>query len=182
MAVVSRRAYWGIICGLLLPFNGIGAAANSVVGNMTSGLIEVGRGEMDWLWFSLYRAKLMTPTGLYQQEQYPQLLDIEYYREIDAKDLLQATREQWQHLGFTDVQIKSWLQLLQGRWPNVAQGDHLSFKVIDAQTSQFYFNGKPLGMIEDPQFAPAFLGIWLSAKTSRPNLRKQLLGEKSCDC
>ncbi|MGL5359930.1 MAG: chalcone isomerase family protein, partial [Shewanella sp.] len=61
-------------------------------------------------------------------------------------------------------------------------GDHLSFHIIDGQRSQFFFNQQPLNLIEEPQFAEAFLAIWLSPRTSRPELRAQLLGEKSCDC
>lgn len=152
------------------------------VQHLNSPLIEVGRGEMDWLWLSLYKAKLMTATGHYQQEQYPQLLEIEYYRDIDSEDLLQATREQWQKLGFSNTDIERWLSVLASIWPDVKQGDYLSFMVIDGKTSQFFYNQQPLNMIDDAHFAQAFLAIWLSPKTSRPSLRAQLLGEKSCDC
>ncbi|MGL4446438.1 MAG: chalcone isomerase family protein [Shewanella sp.] len=144
--------------------------------------IEVGRGEMDWLWFSLYKARLMTLNGRYQPGQYPLILDIEYYRDIAAKDLLSATQDQWQHLHFPEQDIRRWLGLLTAVWPDVKSGDHLSFNIIDGQTSQFFFNQQPLTQIEDPNFAEAFLAIWLSPHTSRPDLRAQLLGEKSCDC
>lgn len=144
--------------------------------------LEVGRAEMDWLWFNLYRARLLTLTGHYQEGQYPQLLDIEYYRDIDAEDLLEATKDQWKHLGFAENDIQRWLGLLDATWPDVKQGDHLSFKVIDGQTSQFFFNHQPLDIIHDANFADAFLAIWLSKDTSRPSLRAQLLGEKPCDC
>ncbi|GIU04323.1 chalcone isomerase family protein [Shewanella morhuae] len=155
---------------------------SSEVSEPTQNFLEVGRGEMDWLWFSLYKAKLMTLTGRYQQGQYPLLLDIEYYRDIAAEDLLQATREQWQHLLFSADDIERWQSLLTATWPDVKPGDHLSFKAIDEQTSQFFFNQQPLGVMHDANFAAAFLAIWLSKDTSRPSLRAQLLGEKSCDC
>ncbi|MGL5048677.1 MAG: chalcone isomerase family protein [Shewanella sp.] len=150
--------------------------------DVTQTLLEVGRGEMDWLWFNLYKAKLMTPTGRYQQGQYPLVLDIEYYRDIESEDLLKATKDQWQHLAFAENDIQRWMGLLNAIWPDVKQGDHLSFKVIDGQTSLFFVNQQPLDMIHDANFAEAFLAIWLSKHTSRPNLRAQLLGEKSCDC
>ena len=150
--------------------------------DVTQTFQEVGRGEMDWLWFSLYKAKLMTVNGRYQQGQYPLLLDIEYYRDIESEDLLEATKDQWQHLAFAENDIQRWLSLLTATWPDVKQGDHLSFKVMDGQTSQFFFNHQPLEIIQDADFAEAFLAIWLSKDTSRPSLRAQLLGEKPCDC
>ncbi|MFB2659335.1 chalcone isomerase family protein [Shewanella mangrovisoli] len=181
-AMFSRRRYLCALCGLLLPVAGYSATPAAIENTLSSGLVEVGRGEMDWLWFNVYKAKLMTSTGKYQSGIYPQLLDIEYYRDIEANDLLEATADQWRHLGYTKDEIANWLQLLKGIWPNVVPGDHLSFKLIDAQRSQFFFNGQPLGIIEEPKLAEAFLAIWLSTNTSRPTLRAQLLGEKSCDC
>ncbi|MEL4239988.1 chalcone isomerase family protein [Shewanella xiamenensis] len=182
MSMLSTKTYLSAIFGLLLLFPGYANSTATVDNSVTLDLVEVGRGEMDWLWFNLYKARLMTPTGQYQQGEYPQLLDIEYYRDIDAADLLEATADQWRHLGYADSDIGHWLNLLKGIWPDVTLGDHLSFKIIDANQSQFYFNQQPLGLIQEPQFAQAFLAIWLSTKTSRPSLRAQLLGEKSCDC
>jgi hypothetical protein len=37
-------------------------------------------------------------------------------------------------------------------------------------------NDKPIGNIDDAEFARAFFAIWLDPKTSEPSLRKQLLG------
>ncbi|MFB2773706.1 chalcone isomerase family protein [Shewanella xiamenensis] len=182
MSMLSTKTYLSAIFGLLLLFPGYANSTATVDNSVTQDLVEVGRGEMDWLWFNLYKARLMMPTGQYQQGVYPQLLDIEYYRDIDAADLLEATADQWRHLGYADSDIGRWLNLLKGIWPDVTPGDHLSFKIIDANQSQFYFNQQPLGLIQEPQFAQAFLAIWLSTKTSRPSLRAQLLGEKSCDC
>ena len=36
-------------------------------------------------------------------------------------------------------------------------------------------NGKPTGEIRDAEFARLFFGIWLSPKTSEPELRAALL-------
>lgn len=182
LVIWSKKRYLSALCGLLLPLAGHATTTQVIENPMHSGLIEVGRGEMDWLWFNVYKAKLMTSTGKYQSGVYPQLLDIEYYRDIEAEDLLEATADQWRHLGYSKDEIANWLQLLKGIWPNVMPGDHLSFKIIDTQHSQFFFNGQPLKIIDEPKLAEAFLAIWLSTNTSRPSLRAQLLGEKSCDC
>ncbi|MCF1438903.1 MAG: chalcone isomerase family protein [Shewanella sp.] len=143
---------------------------------------EVGRGQMSLLWFDLYRAGLFTPTGQYRSGDYPIRLQIEYLRDIEAKDLLEATLEQWQLLGYPPSEIASWHQALQDLWPDVQRGQSLSFDCHSADIGQFYFNGERLGAVSEPGFARAFLAIWLSPDTSRPELRAQLLGEKTCDC
>lgn len=151
----------------------------------TAQLKEVGRGEMRWMWFELYRARLLTLSGQYSAAErtlYPQMLDIEYYRQIDSKDLVEATLEQWQHLGFGEQEIKQWQDALVSAWPNVNSGDRLSFLVKNDDVGEFFYNDKSIGEISVTGFAQAFLAIWLSENTSRPDLRAQLLGEKACDC
>lgn len=69
---------------------------------------------------------------------------------------MQATREQWQKLGFSKTDIERWLSVLASIWPDVKQGDYLSFMVIDGKTSQFFYNQQPLNMIDDAHFAQAF--------------------------
>lgn len=143
---------------------------------------EVGRGEMSLLWFDLYRASLFTPSGEYQAQSYPIKLDIRYLREIEAVDLVDATVEQWQHLGYQDKDIARWQRQLVGLWPDVSEGQSLAFECLSADFGSFSFNGKPLGTITEPGFARAFIDIWLSEQTSRPDLRAQLTGEAPCDC
>ena len=43
--------------------------------------------------------------------------------------------------------------------------------------TDYYFNGKKLGAIEQNGFADNFLAIWLDADTSEPQMRKQLIGQ-----
>ena len=151
---------------------------------------EVGRGEMDWWFMTLYRARLLTPDGSYQPNSFPQQLEIQYYRDIPASRLLEATKHQWLHLGYDREQISAWLALLKGLWPDVKQGDRLSFVANGPQRGHFLFNDKPLAAIaidesassEHKRFADAFLAIWLSERSSRPQLRAQLIGEQACKC
>jgi hypothetical protein len=63
-------------------------------------------------------------------------------------------------------------------WPDVKKGDKIAFDVDDLGVSRFYYNGTWVGSLEDPDFAPAFIAIWLSPKTSRPAHRKGLLAEQ----
>jgi len=153
-----------IVCGALIFHN---AATASPVGDLN----KQGEGEMTYLFWTLYNAELYTtPT------RSEQALKIEYYRDIDSKDLVDATQDQWEKLGYSDSKIKSWIAPLYDMWPNVKQGSTLTIRVSENQQSQFYFDEQPIGTITDTQFGPAFLSIWLSENTSEPELRQQLLG------
>jgi hypothetical protein len=42
--------------------------------------------------------------------------------------------------------------------------------------TQFYFNGQPLGRINEPAFTERFFAIWLGERSSQPDMRVALLG------
>lgn len=139
-------------------------------------LIQVGTAEMSLLWLDIYSAKLFSIDGKYQANRFPMILDIQYHRDIDAVDLVDATIEQWQHLGFTEANIELYRQQLVNAWPDVKQGDRLTFKVNTPEDAAFLLNDTPYYQVSNAQFPEAFLDIWLSEKTSRPELRNQLIG------
>ena len=56
------------------------------------------------------------------------------------------------------------------------EGDSLTLWVNTQGDSHFYFGDKKLGQIQDETFGEAFLAIWLSERTSEPELRQGLLG------
>ncbi len=136
----------------------------------------VGEADMDLLWFSIYSAKLMSVDGEYQQNQFPLKLEIEYHRDIEAEDLIEATVDQWQHIGIDNQDIARLQQQIEQAWPDVKEGDKLSFMMHNQNLGQFYFNDQALPIIQEPGFAAAFLDIWLSEQTSRPELRQELIG------
>ncbi|MEM5504613.1 chalcone isomerase family protein [Shewanella frigidimarina] len=139
-------------------------------------LIQVGTADMSLLWLDIYSAKLFSIDGKYQANRFPMTLDIQYHRDIDAIDLVDATIEQWQHLGFTEANIALYRQQLVNAWPDVKEGDRLTFRVNNPEDAAFLLNDTPYYQVSNAQFPEAFLDIWLSEKTSRPELRNQLIG------
>lgn len=153
--------------------------APSVFSGPVSHLHKVGEGEMSYLFWTLYEAQYFigeTKQELQEADKGARALRIEYYRAIDSQALIEATADQWQHLGYGQNEITAWVALLEKMWPSVEQGNSLTLKVSAAKLSQFYFNDDSIGVIEDPSFGDAFLAIWLSEGTSEPELRARLLG------
>ncbi|QYK14337.1 chalcone isomerase family protein [Shewanella rhizosphaerae] len=138
-------------------------------------LHKIGSAEMQYLFWTLYRAELYSAQPDYEASA-DKALKINYYRDIESDQLIEATLEQWRHLGYSDQQITSWQRHIQGLWPNVREGDSLTLWVNSQGDSYFYFGDKPLGQIQDRTFGEAFLAIWLSERTSEPELRQGLLG------
>ena len=138
-------------------------------------LTPVGQGEMHWLFWKLYDIRLLSSDGEYQEGRYPLALALRYARHIEANDLVDATLDEWQRLDQPWQPL--WASRLRELWPSVVPGDELLLRVEADGSSHFYYNGNPLGALDDPGFAPAFLAIWLSTETREPGLRLELLGQ-----
>ena len=151
-------------------------ASNTAIDKTATKLKVVGQAEMRWLMFPLYRVSLKTADGRYQENQYPQMLDILYLRNIDKQDLLSATDNQWNRLGVPLAKRKLWITQLGKLWPTIRKGDRLAFQVNPKGHNYFIYNGQRIGGIADKQFGKSFLDIWLSPKTSQPGIRQRLIG------
>ena len=72
----------------------------------------------------------------------------------------------------------SWQQWLQGAFPDVRAGDRITGINRPGEGAMFLTNGRQTGMVPDTAFARLFFGIWLSPRSSQPQLREALLGSK----
>lgn len=142
-----------------------------------SGLKLVGEGVMSVLFWDVYLAKYYTPSGDYTQEISPLALEFNYMMDIDAKDLVEETINQWRELDLDQhPDEKQWAEQLNTIWPDVEDGDQLIFRVNEQLHSRFYYNQQWVGTIESREFSERFAAIWLSEDTTAPKVRKKLLG------
>lgn len=169
-----------LILLLLLPVLSLQARVDVL--NPINDLYKHGQGTMQVYFWKLYDAEFYLPSKTLDLTDYPQALKITYLRDIKKKDLIEATKEQWQHIGLTHDNQNNWLQLLDEIWPDINKNDTLVIRVDNSGASQFFYQKAGgntltlLGDVADPEFGKSFLAIWLSSKTSRPDLREQLLG------
>ncbi len=138
----------------------------------------VGEGKYSYWFWDLYQARLATPSGKFidYQKSVPLLLELRYLRDISKTEFVDATVEQWRvQAGAVQKQHKLWAGELTTLWRDVKKGDMLSAELHNDGLISFYYNQQPLGKTKDPQLGPAFFDIWLSEKTTAPELRQLLL-------
>lgn len=163
-----------LLAGLLMTATS-GLAATKT--GSPSDLEKCGEAKLSVLFWDVYVSTLYTPSGEYSQGIRPLRLDIRYFRSIKAEDLVEQTGKEWREQGLSDPRHKEWLNELLAIWPDVAEDDVISLQLDEAGAARFLFNGEPVGAITDPDFGRDFAGIWLSPKTTRPELREQLIGK-----
>lgn len=143
-------------------------------------LEKSGEGEMTYLFWNLYKAELyVSPTNNNSENVGETALKITYQKSISSKALIEATKDQWEHLNYPPKEIDRWINALSRLLPKVSPKDTLTILVDSNKISYLYLNLTEIGVIKDPGFGPAFLSIWLSKETSEPKLRKKLLGISS---
>lgn len=115
-----------------------------------------------------------------QQEQYPKapyLLELKYFRSLKGVKIAERSGEEMLKLGGPEQKVQDWTAQMKTIFPDVSSGDSIRGFVDKDKKSYFCQKGKILGTVNDPEFADYFFGIWLNEKTSRPDIRKKLLGE-----
>ncbi|MCA3244816.1 MAG: chalcone isomerase family protein [Alphaproteobacteria bacterium] len=140
---------------------------------------KVGESRLTWLVWDVYDAALYAPTGRFQATQ-PYVLELTYLRALDGAKVAAKAREEMVRLGFRDeAKLAKWQLQLTDWFQGIEKGTRLAaMRNADGSTT-FVRNGKTvLGTLPDPQFGQYFFAIWLSERSLRPDLRRQLLGFK----
>ncbi len=142
----------------------------------------VGQGVYRWFGLSIYKARLWGDKTKVTAAGWPGssfALELEYTRTLYGEKIAVASIDEIKKLGVgTNAQHDQWLADMKKIFPNVDEGQQLTGIFAPGQPSRFFFNGKPIGDVADPEFGPAFFGIWLHPKTSAPKLRQLLLNTK----
>ena len=140
-------------------------------------LTLVGSSQLRVAFFKVFNSKLFTKTGQWDDPLNSFRFELTYQRNISGSFLAKRTAKEWDHLEFDDPRRSEWEAAVLAMWPDVKKGDNIAFDVDEQGVSRFFYNGTWVGSVEDPDFAPAFIAIWLSPRTSRPAHREGLLAE-----
>ena len=137
----------------------------------------VGSSQLQVAFFKVFNSKLFTKTGQWNDPRHSFRFELTYQRNISGSFLAKQTAKEWDHLEFDHPRRSEREAAVLAMWPDVKKGDKIAFDVDEQGVSRFFYNGTWVGGVEDPDFAPAFIAIWLSPKTSRPAHREGLLAE-----
>ncbi|MGF1687303.1 chalcone isomerase family protein [Photobacterium japonica] len=137
----------------------------------------IGDASLTWGPWVIYDSELRSPSGTFRSQDQDLALVIKYQRDIDKDDLIEATDDQWRHLGISRAKRDKWLRTLEQIWPDVKKGDRLIY-VLQQEQGRFYRDNRQIGVLNDKEMSQSFMHIWLSPNTSYPTIRQQLIGMK----
>ncbi len=136
-----------------------------------------GSGELRFLGLSIYDGHFWSAERGYSLAR-AFALDLHYHRDLTGAQIVQRSVDEIVQLGYGSTAERArWARLMKQFFPDVRRGDRLTGVNVPGQGARFYFNGDPIGEIAELAFAQAFFGIWLDPSTSRPDFRRQIMGE-----
>lgn len=136
----------------------------------------IGSGELTFLGFTIYEAALYAGT---QKKLFdgPLILELSYKTTLYGKRIADRSVDEMINVGASESFAESYRGKMEEIFPDVDNKTALSIHYLPNKGVVFYRNRKQIvGQVSDQKFSYYFLGIWLSPKTSEPNLRKKLLG------
>ena len=136
----------------------------------------VGEARMEVLFWDVYDARLYSHGSGWRAEP-PFALALTYLLDLDGKRIAERSIQEMRKQGFGDeLTLARWYELLAGIIPDVSDRDEIVGLADSEGHTSFFLNGELIGEIREPEFTDRFFGIWLSERTSEPELRRNLLG------
>jgi hypothetical protein len=145
----------------------------------------IGAGQFRWFGFKVYDAQLWAGKNGFQPSK-PNTekfaLDFRYALSLQGKKIAESGIKEIEKLGFgTPQQRQQWLHGMEGCFPDVEAGTHLTGIYEPGIGASFYRDGKKTCDIADTEFATAFFDIWLDPRTTASRLREELLAHASAN-
>jgi hypothetical protein len=167
------------LAGVMLVLS-VAAAPFSLASNSEVEALEdmnlIGEARMEVLFWDVYDARLYAPSTIWRPER-PYALVLTYLLDLKGERIAERSIQEIRNQGFDDeLTLARWYEMLVSIIPDVGDRDEI-VGVADAERyTRFYLNGELIGEIREPEFTDRFFGIWLSERTSEPELRRNLLG------
>lgn len=144
-----------------------------------------GEGDLRWFGLRVYTAQLWVGRPGLRGDRLaaaPFALDLRYATSIKGSVIAERSAQEIERMGFGDPMRRTrWSDAMKRLFPDVARGDRLTGVHEPGRGARFYLNDRPIGAVEDPDFANAFFAIWLDERTVAPALREALLRQASYD-
>ncbi|MBC6445261.1 MAG: chalcone isomerase family protein [Alphaproteobacteria bacterium GM202ARS2] len=179
LVAMSLRCYQAIgfaLFVLMAPHTAVGEANRDNLAVYMSNPQPVGSGRLTYVFWDVYDIVLYASNGTFKSGE-PYALSLSYLRELSGEELAERSVEEIEEQGFTDKKrLAAWQRQMTAIFPDVDEGITLTGVRDQNGNAIFYSNGKRIGTIKDRRFTRWFFGIWLSKKSTLPELRNQLLG------
>ena len=164
------------LCLLVFVFFSIVVQGNSLERLGRWDLILVGESRLSFLFWDVYDASLYASDGIYHPDK-PFALSLRYLRDFSGSDIAGRSIEEIRQQGLSDTLILNLRrEQFKATFLDVVAGDEIIGIHGSFEGASFFLNGALIGNIPNTTLSRRFFDIWLSEKTSEPEMRELLIG------
>ena len=164
------------LCLLVFVFFSIVVQGNSLERLGRWDLILVGESRLSFLFWDVYDASLYASDGIYHPDK-PFALSLRYLRDFSGSDIAGRSIEEIRQQGLSDTLILNLRrEQFKATFLDVVAGDEIIGIHGSSEGASFFLNGALIGNIPNTTLSRRFFDIWLSEKTSEPEMRELLTG------
>ena len=138
----------------------------------------VGQGKYTFWGLDIYQARLWTESNGFQPDNWQQsrfALELTYLRDVEGKAIARRSIDEIsKQYNLPKVKAVSWQNVLENLFPNIKKLQTLTGLYTPNDGAKFFHDYRLIGEIKDAELTKNFFDIWLSNKTSAPELRNKL--------
>jgi hypothetical protein len=152
-------------------------AAPAEVADMIHATQPYGQAPYRFLTITAYTAQLWTDASHWNMNV-PFALTLTYGMHFSTDGMVSRTREELKHVdpALSDDVLSAYVAKLDKAFPPVAPDDRITALSLPGGHARFYYNGTLTATIDDPDLNRDFFSIWLSPRSSDPELEAKLVG------
>jgi Chalcone isomerase-like len=160
---------------IFLPLNTFASEKPTELTPVIKAQTPYGSGKLSQFFFHIYDVHIWTDAPRWSYDA-PFALSVTYGMSITKQDLVDSTlKEIFRQHEPAEPVMQVYGALLNKAYDDVKDGDRITAIYTSSGGIELYLNAKKMAESDDKVFAKHFFDIWLSSKTSEPDLRKSLL-------
>ena len=136
---------------------------------------QLGTGKLSIFFIDIYDIKLFSKIKSYSKDE-PFAIEINYLKDVKSTQIVDSSINEIKRISKPSRdELENYRSILASLFPNIYSGDQLIGIKTANNDGVFFYNKKRIGKINDEKLVDSFFDIWLSEKTSHPELREKLL-------
>ena len=142
--------------------------------NITSPYL-IGEGVLKFFIWDIYTLRLFSETKTFNSIQ-PLVLEFEFLRDTSKKSVIKSSIKELKKTNIPKRKLLIWKKYLDNTISDMTKGEKVALYWEPKRQITFYVKGGLKKLIKDKEFADAYINIWIGENTSRPILRKKIIG------
>ena len=136
----------------------------------------IGEGVLKVFIWDIYILKLYSESKKFNKDK-ALVLEFEYLRNTSKKSVIKASVNELKKVNISNNKLVIWQGYLEQSISDMLKGEKAAIYWEPTGKIIFFVQGGKKVVIQDNEFANAYINIWLGENTERPKLRKKIIGQ-----